>query len=94
MLDLEEIFEKYNDEFLEFDRVENKLSERMDLHAFILLDKLVPGTSDIVCSSEHDEFWVDTNPEELASVATEQNIIDLIRCGMQFEEGLGFSFLT
>ncbi len=37
------LYEKYEDEFLRFERVENKFSQRHDLHAFILLDKIMPS---------------------------------------------------
>lgn len=82
-----EQYNKYNDEFLKFDRVQNKASNRADLHAFILLDKLVPGKHDIVCSAEHDEIWLDVSPEDLSKVATEEQIIELIRCGVRYDRG-------
>ena len=77
-------YTKYSDEFLKFDRVENKTSQRSDLHAFNLLDKLVPGTVDMVSAAEHDEIWLEVSPEELAQVATEEQIIELIRCGVRY----------
>jgi hypothetical protein len=81
-----EIWEKRSDkEFLSFERVENKLSQRPDLHAFILMDKLAPGNKDIVSSAEHDEFWISIEPEDLAAVVTEEQIVDLIRCGLRYE---------
>lgn len=80
---LEEVFEKHDDEFIKFDRVKNKLSSRPDIHAFILLNQLVPGTSDMVSASEHDEIFLDIDVEELAKVATEGQVIDLIRCGVR-----------
>jgi hypothetical protein len=80
-------YNKYQDEFLKFDRVQNKASNRADLHAFILLDKLVPGKRDIVCSAEHDEIWLDVSPEDLSKVATEEQIIELIRCGVRYDKG-------
>jgi hypothetical protein len=57
------------------------------LHAFNLLDKLVPGTRDMISAAEHDEIWLEVSPEELAKVATEEQIIDLIRCGVRYERG-------
>ena len=84
-----EQYEKYNDEFLKFDRVQNKTSNRADLHAFNLLDKLVPGDCDIVSSAEHDEIWLDVTPEQLSKVATDEQIIELIRCGVRYDIGTG-----
>ena len=82
-----EQYEKHEAEFLEFARVQNKTSGRADLHAFNLLDRLVPGKSDIVSAAEHDEIWLDVSPEELAKAATEEQIIELIRCGVRYDEG-------
>jgi hypothetical protein len=89
MIDFDEIEERVgDDEFLEFDRIppDRKLSSRPDVHAFILLDRLVPGKSDLICSSEHDEFYFDVSAEDLNKVATEEDAIDLIRCGVRCGE--------
>ena len=80
----QELYEKHREEYLRFDRVENKKSNRPDLHAFILLDQLVPGNTDIIAASAHDEFFLATDPEELSRVATEDQIIELIRCGVRY----------
>lgn len=74
------------EEFLQFGRIpeERRLSNRADLHAFLLLDQLVPGTGDMVSAAEHDEFFLDVSPDELAKVATEEQITDLIRCGVRY----------
>lgn len=74
-------------EFLKFERVETKLSKRPDLHAFLLLDRLVPGKMDMVCSAEHDEIWLDVDADKLAEVATSADIIELIRCGVRLSDG-------
>jgi hypothetical protein len=70
-------------EYLKFDRVPNKRSNRPDLHAFILLDELVPGKTDIVCSATHDEIFLDTDLASLAAVITDEQIVELIRCGVR-----------
>jgi hypothetical protein len=80
-----EQYEKHEGEFLKFDRVQNKTSGRADLHAFNLLDKLVPGKIDMVSAAEHDEIWLEVSPDDLAKVATEEQIIDLIRCGVRYD---------
>ena len=86
-MNLKEIWDKYmHGEFLKFERVHNQLSNRPDIHAFLLLDKLVPRPNrDMVSSAEHDEIWLDVDPEELAEAATEEQIIELIRCGVRFD---------
>jgi hypothetical protein len=80
-----EQYEKHGDEYLKFDLVQNKTSRRPDLHAFNLLDRLVPGKRDMIRAAEHDEIWLDVSPEELAKVATEEQIIELIRCGVRYD---------
>jgi hypothetical protein len=88
MDDLKAVFEKFDDEYLKFERIENPRSKRPDLHAFLLLDELVPGTTDMVSAAEHDEFFLEVDPEELAKVATEDHIRDLHRCGVRYDESV------
>ena len=86
MINIKEIFEKYEDKYLKFEEIKNKSSNRPDLHAFILLDILVPGKFDIVSCAAHDEFWLEVTPEQLAKVATEKDILDLIKCGIRYDD--------
>lgn len=80
-----ELFEKHSDnEYIEFKRIANKRLNRPDLHAFLLLDEMVPGAQDIVCCAEHDEIWLEVTPEDLAKVITEEQIIELTRCGVMY----------
>lgn len=88
MIDVKATFEQHDDEFLKFDRIpaERKLHRRPDLCAFLLLDKLVPGTEDIVSGAEHDEIFVRVDAEDLAKVATEDDILTLARCGVRYSD--------
>lgn len=72
------------DEFLKFERITAPLSRRPDLHAFLLLDQLVPSDSDIVAGATHDEIWLDVDVEALAAVITPEQVTDLIRCGVRW----------
>lgn len=89
-IDLEATFKKFDEEYIEFDRVENKLHPRPDVCAFILLDRLVPAPGrGMIAASEHDEFYLDVELEDLAAVATEEDILTLVRCGVRYSyEGL------
>ena len=83
-IDLQATFEKFEDDYLKFDLVQNKMHDRPDICAFLLLDKLLPHKGrDIVCASEHDEFYLDVDIEKLAEVATEEDILTLARCGVR-----------
>ena len=79
-------WDECNDQFLKFDKVTNKLSNRPDLHAFMLLDKMLPiEEKDIISAAEHDEIFLQVNIEELAKVVTKEKIMELSRCGVRFD---------
>ena len=84
--ELENIFEKYDEDYLEFDKVQNKLSKRRDLHAFLLLDKLNPDVDCIISGSEHDEFFLSIDIENILNVITEDDILELVRCGVIYND--------
>lgn len=88
MLDLKEVFNKFADDYLKFENIENPEYHRPDMCAFIMLDKLVPQEKDrdMVSAASHDEIWLDIDCEELAKVATEQDIQTLVRCGIRYSE--------
>lgn len=85
-MDLSAYFEKHEDEFLKFERITNKLSNRPDIHAFLLLDKLVPGEGDMVSGSSHENIFLNTDVEKLLEIATAKDLIDLHRCGVMYDE--------
>jgi hypothetical protein len=80
-----EQYKKHIGEFLKFELIENKTSNRPDLHAFNLLDKLVPGNRGMVSDAGFNKIYLDVSPEQLSEVATEQQIIELIRCGVRYD---------
>ena len=95
-IDLEALSDKHEGEFLKFERVTNRRSQRPDLHAFLLLDEILPPkptigdpscSSDMVASAGHDEIWLDTDIDQLAEVATEDQWIELVRCGVRIDDG-------
>jgi len=95
-MDVQDLFEKHEDEFIKFDRVpeHTRVTNRADINAFILLDKFVPGATDMVCSAGHDEIWLDVSPDDLqaglnAAGLSEQDkenvVITLARCGVRYD---------
>lgn len=86
--DLGDLWDKHDNEFLKFDRIANPLHPRPDLCAFLLLDRLSPHPGrDIVVSASHDEFYLDVSTDEIAAVATEEDVVTLIRCGLRYDRG-------
>lgn len=72
-------------EFLKFDRVTNKRSQRPDLHAFLLLEELAQDIEDIVACAEHDQIWLGVSMSVLAEKITPGQITELIRCGVSYD---------
>lgn len=86
-VDIANRFDKFDDEFLEFDRIEDKFHNRADIHAFLLLHQLVPSTRDIITGADHDVIYLETQAEALNAVATDEQIRDLVRCGVRYNDG-------
>lgn len=92
------LFNKFSDddddEFLKDERIkpERRLHRRPDINAFLLLDKLAGelhegADRDIICSASHDEFSLHLDPKDVCKHATEEDIRDLIRCGVRIDGG-------
>jgi len=73
-------------EFLKFDRVEVKLAQRPDLHAFLLMDQILSGTGDVVTAAEHDKIYLYPEIDALREVITAEQILELSRCGVLYDE--------
>ncbi len=77
---------KHKDEYIEFDRVRKKYSKRPDVSAFILLDKLAPGGQDLITGCANGKIWLNVNINRLLTNATEEQLIDLRRCGVFYDK--------
>lgn len=84
--ELRDLFEDHNSEYLKFERVTNPRSKRPDLHAFLLLDYLCPGDSDMISCAWHDNIGLGIDLSDLASIISEEQVIELIRCGVRIDE--------
>lgn len=85
-MNLKEVFDKHADEYIQFDHIVNPVHPRPDICAFMMLADLVPDQGDIVSAAEHDKIWLKTNCVKLEEAATENQIVDLIRCGVIYDE--------
>lgn len=82
---LHERFEQFRDDFLNFEDVENRLSNRPDLHAFLLLDKIIPGDRALVSAAYNDEIYLDVTGEDLEKVGiTDDQIQELVLSGIRY----------
>lgn len=84
--EMKAVFESFDDEFIKFERIENPRHPRPDICAFLILHDLSPNKRDMVCAAEHDEIFLDADPETVASVVTPEQIRDLSRCGVRFHD--------
>ena len=87
-MNLRATFEKFNEHFLQFDAAENKLHHRPDICAFLLLDQLVLSDKhmDMIAEASHDKIWLDTDCDKLGEVASEDDILMLVRCGVMYDD--------
>lgn len=86
MSKIADMFEKHDDEFLKFEKVENPLHARPDICAFLLLDKILPEVGrDIVVGAAHDLIYLEADSAKLAEIATEADVITLVRCGVIYD---------
>lgn len=82
---IEALFEKYDDIFLDFEKIGHKLSNRPDMHAFLLLDKAFPGNTDLVGGVRHDQIFLNIKTRQIAKL-TEQQVMELRCCGVFIDE--------
>ncbi len=78
------LFEKHNEEFVRFERISVPRHPRPDLHAFLLLHELDPNSCHMVAAAEHDEIYLEVDPERVATKITEDQVLELVRCGVRF----------
>lgn len=56
-----------------------------DIIAFLLLDKLVPGHVRMLAAADHDIVFLSVDPHKVNEVATNDELLTLIRCGVLFD---------
>lgn len=85
-MNLQEEFDKYDGEYSEFERIENKLSNHPDIHAFILLNRLMPTeeNEDIISGADHDIIYLNVDLDKLAEVVKPEEVLELVRCGVWY----------
>lgn len=93
MSELEQRFFQFENDYLKFFDVINKRSNRPDLHAFLLMDELQPGSVDMISAAEHDKFYLSIDMEELEEIITDAQIQELTRCGVNYSEEYGSLFM-
>lgn len=74
-------------EFLEFERIKQPYSKLRDVHAFILIEVIMPRLrGDMITASEHDQIYLAPAGDKLIKKMTREQAIDLRRCGVFYDE--------
>ncbi len=84
--DLTAAFALADESDVPFKDAANKLSNRKDLCAMLLLDKLLPGEGYIIRAAEHDVIYFEVKLDALAAVASQDDILLLCQCGADFDD--------
>lgn len=85
---LSERLDRFENVYGKFNEMEetHKRAPRRDLHAFLLLNELVPGTAPIVSAAEHDEIYLDTSVEQLNAVISDAQVEEMARCSVRYHD--------
>lgn len=85
--ELVDLFEMHIDgEYLEDERLTEVHTKRNDLNGFMILERLVPGKRDIIAHARHDKIYLEIDLNNLAAVATEEDVKNLLRCGVMYSD--------
>ena len=66
---------------------------RWDLRAFLLLDRLVPGTACMIAAAEHDKVWLEVDPDAVNAIATDDELRMLVSCGVLYDDDVESFFM-
>ena len=84
MNSLNDRFKQANDDYNKFELIQNKRSQRADIHAFLILDELQPGNKDLISATGHDTIFLDVDVEQLNIIITDEQVLELVRAGVMY----------
>jgi len=85
MIDLPKLFDQHDSEYCEYSRVHPLAETQPILHALLMLYRLVPNKCCIFAGADHDIIYLNVDSDALSGVISEEEVIDLIRCGVHLE---------
>ena len=90
--ELKKLFKKHSEnEYIEFEKVENKKSKFADIHGLLLLEEKFPPNEishGILDNFDYETATINIEIEEDNIPLTENDIIELLRCGIDYDEDL------
>jgi hypothetical protein len=92
---IKELFEKHADLFLEDEKFTFTRHPDRFVNAVLMLDSVKKvKKSTVIAGSDHDIIYFDVNHLEFAAKMTEEDVIELVRGGISFDESEGFTMFT
>lgn len=92
-MNIEQRFEQYEDEYLNYRVDPNLLYKRHDVIVINVIDNLIPAQNecspDLIVSASRDEIFFGIDAEKFSDIVTDDQLILLIRCGLRYDGGRG-----
>lgn len=86
-----QLFKHYHEQDkLSFINVSDKLSDNKHLHAFFLLQSLVPSKRNIIAKADYDTVYLDFVAEDLLDMITDVQIEEFAACGFNYNNANDF----
>lgn len=82
---LEEKFNKFEDEYLEFEKIEKPLHPSRDICGLLYIHNLIPFDGVAVGYAEHDIVGINVSCDKLNNIIKDEDIIYLKRCGISYD---------
>jgi len=81
-----ELFKKYwETEFLSFEKVTDKLSNNRQMHVFMLIERFVGSSQNMIDKTGYGVIYLSVNVEILATLISAKQVLELCRCGVCFD---------
>lgn len=81
---IKEYFMKHDDDYLAFEKIEDKRHSRPDVCAMLYLHEKLGGEGDAVTAAEHDEIFLEWEEEDVKKL-NEEDVLYITRCGVRYD---------
>lgn len=81
---IEELFEKHQDEFLQYERDSSLKCEPRDITLFNMLSDLAAGGG-LIAGALHEEIFFSVDLNDFVRFFSEEEVVRMIRCGLRYD---------
>lgn len=82
---IEELFEKHQDEFLQYERDYSLKDKAKDVTLFNMLSDKIPPHKDLIIGAWYEEIFFDVDLDDFVTFFSEEEIVRMIRCGLRYD---------